>query len=113
MEDHAVYTISSGKKIYKYRYDGKRVKETLVSSYLSNPSQILVMDKFLYVLDKKNGMYVIKTARTDNGYASKPKKISSGGVTQIQAMALFRAAAVTYTVYLFSLILLLIGLLLF
>ena len=72
MEDHSAYVIDNDHYIYKYRFSGKSTKKTMVSNQLKNPSRLFVLDRYIYVIDKKKGLYVIKTDRSSSsGYSEK------------------------------------------
>ena len=68
MEDHAVYVITDNSTISKFKVKHGEVTKTEITRKLTSASSIVVMDKFLYVIDDVQGLNVLKTSPIGNGY---------------------------------------------
>lgn len=68
MEDSTVYVIASNSSIYRARLRHGKTYVTLITDKLTDAKDIVVMDKFLYVVDGKQGLVVLKTSALGNGY---------------------------------------------
>lgn len=93
MEDHAIYVISDNSSIYKFKVAHGKVTKYEISNALKNASSIVVLDKFLYVIDDVKGLHVLKTAVSDTGYQNEPKLIETGGLKNLRGVTIFRASA--------------------
>lgn len=79
MEGTSVYIIDADQKIYHINYSGKRITKTEVPNSTKGAKKIFVLDKYLYILDGKKGLHVIKVDKeADSGYAEVAQFIPTG-----------------------------------
>jgi len=93
MENKSVYYIGNDNKIYKSIIVNGEAQTALVYDKFKDPSAIVAMAKYLYVIDQ-NTLNVLRTNKTEGtGYDQTPIKVGLGQITHVRTITTFRAGA--------------------